>query len=110
VSEDDGVRGDTTFEGLSKLKPAFQAGGTEGNEKLGRFRNPGYADTDLTVKKSTLITERVNLVLRMDFFNLFNRVNLNNVNTNFGDNSANFGTTNSTLPPRNMQVGASISF
>lgn len=28
IDTDDGVRADTTFEGLSKLKPAFQAGGT----------------------------------------------------------------------------------
>ena len=28
AAEDDGVRSDTTLEGLSKLKPAFQAGGT----------------------------------------------------------------------------------
>lgn len=102
---DSGVITHTQF-----AQPAFKASGTEGNEKLDLFRNPGYADTDLTVKKSTAITERVNLVLRLDMFNLFNRVNLNGIDQNFGDASANFGTTNSTLPPRNMQVGASISF
>jgi hypothetical protein len=91
-------------------QPAFKAGGTEGNEKLGKFRNPGYADTDLTVRKSTLITERLNLEFRLDLFNLFNRVNLNGVNTNYGDTSANFGTTNSNLPPRYMQLGAKLSF
>jgi acetyl-CoA acetyltransferase len=33
VDKDDGVRGDTTLEGLAKLKPAFQKGGstTAGN-------------------------------------------------------------------------------
>lgn len=91
-------------------QPAFKATGTEGDEKLGEFRNPGYADTDLTVKKTTAVTERVSLLLRLDMFNLFNRVNLNGVDTNYGDTSANFGTTNSTLPPRNMQLGASINF
>jgi hypothetical protein len=91
-------------------QPAFKAGGTEGNEKLGRFRNPGYADTDLTVRKNTLITERLNFEFRLDIFNLFNRVNLNGVNTNYGDTSANFGTTNSNLPPRYMQLGAKLSF
>jgi hypothetical protein len=91
-------------------QPAFNAGGTEGNEKLGQFRNPGYADTDFTIKKATEIAERVSFELRLDIFNIFNRVNLNNVNTNFGDTSANFGTTNSNLPPRNMQVAARITF
>lgn len=102
---DSGVISHTQF-----AQPAFKASGTEGNEKLDQFRNPGYADTDLTVKKSTAITERVNFVLRLDTFNLFNRVNLNGVDTNFGDASANFGTANSTLTPRYMQVGASITF
>ena len=91
-------------------QPAFKAGGTEGNEKLGQFRNPGYADTDLSVKKVTNITERLNFELRLDMFNLFNRVNLNGVNNNFGDASAGFGTTSSNMPPRNMQVGARITF
>lgn len=91
-------------------QPAFNANGTEGNEKLGMFRNPGYADTDFTIKKSTAIAERFSFELRLDIFNLFNRVNLNGVNTNYGDTSANFGTTSSNLPPRNMQVAARLTF
>ncbi len=91
-------------------QPEFKAVGTEGNEKLGQFRNPGYADTDLTVQKTTAITERLSFEIRLDVFNLFNRVNLNGVNANFGDTSANFGTTSSNMPPRNMQLGAKLSF
>ena len=93
-------------------QPAFKATGTEGNEKLGQFRNPGYADTDFTVKKATVIAERFSFELRLDIFNIFNRVNLDGskMNTNYGDTSANFGTTNSNLPPRNMQVAARITF
>jgi hypothetical protein len=93
-------------------QPAFETGGTEGNEKLGRFWYPGYADTDLTLKKTTPLTERLNLELRFDTFNLFNRVNLSSsaFDSNFGDKSANFGTTNSNLSPRNMQLGARLNF
>ena len=91
-------------------QPAFKAGGVEGNEKLGLFRNPGYADVDLTVKKDTAISERLHFEIRLDMFNLFNRVNLNGVDTNYGDTSANFGTTSSNMPPRNMQLGARLSF
>ncbi|HVZ83989.1 MAG TPA: carboxypeptidase regulatory-like domain-containing protein [Terracidiphilus sp.] len=91
-------------------QPAFKAAGTEGNEKLGEFRNPGYADTDFTIKKSTVLAERFNLELRLDIFNIFNRVNLNGVNTNYGDASAGFGTTSSNMPPRNMQVAARFTF
>lgn len=93
-------------------QPLLKASGTEGNQRLGQFRYPGYADTDLTVKKTTTITERLNFELRLDIFNLFNRVNLDSskFNNNFGDSSANFGTTNGNLPPRNMQVAAKFSF
>jgi hypothetical protein len=90
--------------------PAFNPAGTEGNEKLDLFHNPGYADTDLTVKKTTPIAEHVSIEFRFDAFNLFNRVNLNGVDANFGDTSANFGTVNSNLPPRNMQLGARLNF
>jgi hypothetical protein len=90
--------------------PAFSASGSEGNEKMDSFRNPGYADVDLTARKGIAITERVNFEFRVDIFNLFNRVNLNGVNQNFNDTSAGFGTTSSTLPPRYMQLGAKIKF
>jgi hypothetical protein len=62
------------------------------------------------VKKITSIAEHFSLELRFDAFNLFNRVNLNGVDANYGDASANFGTTNSNLPPRNMQLGARLTF
>jgi hypothetical protein len=91
-------------------QPDFKSGGTEGNQKLNQFSNPGFAQTDFTVKKTTQIWERVGIEFRLDTFNLFNRVNLNNVNANWGDASASFGTTNSNLQPRNMQVAARFVF
>jgi hypothetical protein len=90
--------------------PTFNVGGAEGNEKMNLFSNPGYADVDLTARKATAITERVSLQFRVDFFNLFNRVNLNGVDSNFNDTSPSFGTTNSTLPPRYLQLGAKLTF
>jgi hypothetical protein len=91
-------------------QPTFSASGTEGNEKMNQFRNPGYADSDLTVKKTTAIAEHINLELRLDTFNLFNRVNLNGVDANYNDASAAFGTTSSTLFPRYLQLAARINF
>ena len=82
--------------------------GTEGNQTPNQFRNPGYADTDLTVKKVTQIWEGVNIEFRLDIFNLFNRVNLNGVDTNLPDGG--FGQTSSTNPPRNMLLGARLNF
>jgi hypothetical protein len=92
--------------------PDFKATGTEGSQKINQFRNPGFAQTDLTVKKTTNIFERLSFELRLDTFNLFNRVNLNDLGShaNWGDASANFGTINSNLQPRNMQVAARFVF
>lgn len=82
--------------------------GQEGNETPNQFRNPGYADTDFTIKKLTQIRESLNLELRLDIFNIFNRVNLMGVDSNLPDGA--FGQTSSTNPPRNMQLGAKINF
>lgn len=82
--------------------------GTEGDETPNQFRNPGYADVDFTLKKVTAITERVNLELRVDTFNILNRVNYSGVDTNLQDGT--FAQTTSTNPPRNMLLGARINF
>jgi hypothetical protein len=68
------------------------------------------ANTDnTTFKKITNITERVKLDLRLDFFNLFNRVNLTGVNGDAASGST-FGTSTSTQIPRQGQVGARLEF
>jgi hypothetical protein len=85
--------------------PAF---GSEGNQTPNRFLNPGYADTDLTLKKTTRITERVNVELRLDTFNLFNRVNLMAVDPKLQDTT--FGQSNATYAARNMLLGARVNF
>ncbi len=82
--------------------------GTEGNEIPNQFRNPGYADYDFTFKKVTAITERVKLELRLDTFNIFNRVNYQGVDTNLQDGS--FGQSGGTNPARNMLLGGRIDF
>jgi hypothetical protein len=83
--------------------------GQQGNEISNQFRNPGYAQYDLTVKKTTQIAERFNLELRLDYFNLFNRTNLQGVTAD-ASNASNFGRSTSTLNPRNAQLGAKINF
>ena len=82
--------------------------GTEGNEKWGQFRNPGFAETDLNLSKDTKFTERLRLQLRFEFYNVFNRVNLGGINANL--TNANFGKSTSQLNPRNIQIGAKIMF
>ncbi len=82
--------------------------GTEGNEKWGQFRNPGFAETDASLSKDTAITERLRLQLRFEFFNVFNRVNLGGVVANLSSSS--FGRATSQLNPRWIQIGAKIIF
>jgi hypothetical protein len=87
----------------------FPQVGQEGNERVNEFRNPGFAQVDATFKKVTNITERVKLDLRLDFFNLFNRVNLTGVNADAASGSV-FGTSTSTQIPRQGQIGARLEF
>jgi len=82
--------------------------GTEGNETPYRFREPGYANTDISLAKNTKIVERLNFQLRFDFFNAFNRPNLNTVDTNLPD--GNFGKATGQYNPRWIQLGANINF
>lgn len=82
--------------------------GTEGNELPNRFRGPGFFDIDAALIKNTHITERVNLQLRFEFFNILNHPNLNGVDSNLADSS--FGQSTAVFNPRWLQIAAKISF
>lgn len=88
---------------------AFPTMGQEGDEKINQFRNPGFAQTDMTFAKITAITDRVHLELRLDMFNIFNRVNLGQVDHGGNDGNT-FGTSTNTLSPRTGQLGAKVTF
>ena len=85
--------------------PAF---GSEGNEKVGQFRAPNFAETDANFYKETSIAEGVKFEVRFEFFNLFNRPNLLNVDTNLPD--GNFGKATASHLPRFWQLGGRLSF
>jgi hypothetical protein len=85
--------------------PAF---GQEGNQKAQRFRGPNFYETDVNFYKDTHITEGVVFQLRFEFFNIFNRANYTNVDTNFPD--GNFGAARASHQPRFWQLGGRISF
>lgn len=82
--------------------------GTEGNELVNRYRNPGYADTDIALLKNNHLYRNANLQLRFEFYNIFNRANLGGVDGNLKDSS--FGRVTSQLNPRWIQLGARITF
>jgi len=49
--------------------------GTYGTSRRNAYVGPGYSDVDLSVFKNTKIHERINTQLRLEMFNLFNRIN-----------------------------------
>ena len=52
--------------------------GTFGNSSRNGFRGPGFGTVDASLVKNTQLHEGVNLQLRAEMFNLFNRINLAN--------------------------------
>jgi hypothetical protein len=82
--------------------------GVEGNEAYNRFRQPGFNQWDAALLKNTAITERVNFQLRFEFFNVFNRANLNTVDANLPD--GNFGKATLQYTPRFLQFGGNLTF
>jgi hypothetical protein len=54
--------------------------GTYGNVGRNILQGAGLATTDFSLAKKFALSERVNLQFRAEFFNTFNRVNLNTPN------------------------------
>jgi hypothetical protein len=82
--------------------------GAGGNEKSNQFREPNFAETDVSFYKDNRIWENINLQLRFEFYNIFNRPNLANVDANPVD--ATFGKALSQQLPRWWQIGAKVTF
>lgn len=83
--------------------------GNQGNEKRNIFRNPSYMNFDASMlKNNRIFRERVNLQLRFDFFNVLNHVNLGGVDGSMF--SSTFGKVTAVGDPRNIQLGARLSF
>jgi hypothetical protein len=79
-----------------------------GTARVGQIAGPAYYVWDVSFRKKFSITQAVKLGVQADVFNLFNRVNLNNPNTNTTD--ANYGRINGAGPARQMQLGARLEF
>jgi hypothetical protein len=82
--------------------------GTEGNEKQNGFRGPNFAETDLAIYKDNRFKERFNFQIRFEFYNIFNRTNLENMDTNVLD--GNFGKATGQLLGRWWQIGGRFTF
>jgi hypothetical protein len=82
--------------------------GTFGASGRNIVTSPGDATIDFGVVKAIPITERWKMQFRAEFFNLLNRVNLSNPNTNAS--SAQFGRITSAGSPRVVQLALKLSF
>ena len=81
------------------------------------FRGPGRINLDMSLAKTTAITERVSAEIRVDAFNVFNHAQFANPDTNIDDNtfgvvtSTNLGTgTNALQTQRILQVAGRLTF
>lgn len=82
--------------------------GQEGTLGRNTFRSPGYADSDISLMKTTKLLGETSLQFRAEMFNAFNRVNLTGV---MGDiNNSQIGRSTSSYAPRNLQVGLRLVF
>src|SRR5262249_32211906 len=82
---------------------------TDGNLGRDTYRGPGFAETELSLAKKFVITERVAARLRIDSFNAFNRVNLGNPSLDLNSPTT-FGRSTSAQTPRAYQLGLKIEF
>ena len=82
--------------------------GTFGTAGKNILAGPGQATVDLGVNKSFVLTEAWRLQFRAEMFNLLNRVNLGNPNTNAS--SVQFGQITSAGTPRVIQLALRLQF
>jgi hypothetical protein len=90
---------------------SFNAPFTFGNAPrlMPNLRGPGTCNFDISIFKNTQITEQFKLQFRAEAFNVFNRVQFGNPNTNI--NSSAFGVISSQQNiPRNIQLGLRLLF
>ncbi len=85
--------------------------GQEGNLGKNTYFEPGYANVNFNIVKHIpmrFLGEQGMLDFRTEFFNLFNRTNLSNVDANLADSQ--FGRATTALGGRNVQFGVRIAF
>ena len=94
--------------------------GSLGNMGRNNLRLPGINNWDLSMIKTTQITEKVNVQLRFETFNTFNHTQWSGVNTGVNLPNPNstvttatrgtLGQVNSTRDPRSLQLGIKLLF
>lgn len=86
----------------------FAAPGNFGNAGRNVVDGPGYQNVNFSIVKNTMLTERVNVQFRTEFFNLFNHPNFDLPDNFLG--SPTFGRISSAQSPRHIQFGLKLIF
>ncbi|HTU47213.1 MAG TPA: carboxypeptidase regulatory-like domain-containing protein [Bryobacteraceae bacterium] len=110
------VGGSTPNDWINIAAFAVPANQTFGNLGRNDFRAPGISQLDLGLSKFVTVTERTNIRLRADLFNVFNRAQFGAPNSDISQ--GNFGIITSTISnyasgrgtPRELQLSAKIVF
>jgi hypothetical protein len=103
----------TGYDANADGSPFSDRPGTLGRNTL---IGPGIASVDARVARPIKFSERLNSEFSVDFFNLFNRVNIRNINTFYGSADLNnppapgFGTPSEVLNPRQIQFALKLKF
>ena len=90
--------------------------GSPGNLGRNAFRGPGINNTDMVITKRFGMGERMNLDMRFEFYNLFNRVQFNQPDNliydfaGFGHSTSEYVRPDSTTGARQIQFGLKLSF
>ncbi len=85
-----------------------EALGQFGNSRRRFFHGPGLNNYDMTLSKTTNISESKEIELRLDAFNVFNHAQFGNPTGEI--NSSQFGMVTGARDPRILQVGAKFLF
>ena len=101
------VQGQTLFNGTAGSP-------CPGNSARNEFMGPAYVDFDTAVQKNLPLSERLNLILRAEFYNLFNRANYYNPITAYSLNGVTlnpqFGEIKSAHGPRRIQLAVRLDW
>jgi hypothetical protein len=98
----------TTLQWFNTAAFAFPSRGTFGNAGRNILEGPGFQNVNVSLLKNTRFTERVNLQIRAEAFNLFNHPNFNLPDNFLG--SPTFGRITSARDPRHIQFGLKLLF
>jgi hypothetical protein len=84
--------------------------GRRGNTKRGEFRGPSYTVFDVSLRKEFVVSGDVRLQVQADLFNALNQTQLRFSAQSLNFSGAGFGQLNQAAPPRQIQLGARVTF